>query len=124
MNQQKNNPQQQESGVHKLFRDVINLAFYFFCATTVFMVMAYSDFTVEPQMTASRTDQTVDVSIEVKDKISDGLEMGYPLMTEENVAKLASMTIEHYKKKAMLVSLMSGAIAIALFTLRKKIKKS
>lgn len=48
----------------------------------------------------------------------------YPLMTEENVAKLASMTIEHYKKKAMLVSLMSGAIAIALFTLRKKIKKS
>ena len=45
-------------------------------------------------------------------------------MTEENVAKLASMTIEHYKKKAMLVSLMSGAIAIALFTLRKKIKKS
>ena len=72
MNQQKNNPQQQESGVHKLFRDVINLAFYFFCATTVFMVMAYSDFTVEPQMTASRTDQTVDVSIEVKDKISDG----------------------------------------------------
>ena len=40
MNQQKNNPQQQESGVRKLFRDVINLAFYFFCATTVFMVMA------------------------------------------------------------------------------------
>lgn len=113
------------------------------------MVMAYSDFTVEPQMTASRTDQTVSVSIDVKDKISDGyiisdfdcdtftptaskygvrepgtLGMGYPLMTEENVAKLASMTIERYKKRAMLFSLMSGAIAIALFTLRKKIKKS
>lgn len=128
------------SGVEKFILDICNLLFYAACAVTLCLFICRSNYIqTEPKISSGWGNGKCNISIEVKDKITDGKIMwwgddqffvadtehitgdfGEKVFSKAAYAEFEKRCIEDYQKRCLVQAGVFAAFAAILYLIRKK----